>query len=108
MNASSLQAIYRFDIATKVPVRGEISYEQLAELCQICEPDLRRILRFSMVFHRIFREPMKGFVAHTAASRLLAENPIFRDGLGMWFEDCWPSMAQVSKPPFLAFAAVGD
>lgn len=103
MNASSLQAIYRFEIATKIPLQGDISYEELAKLCQVHEQDLRRILRFSMAFHRIFREPRKGFVAHTAASRQLAENPNLRDTLGMWYEDCWPSMVQVRKPRYLIF-----
>ena len=102
MNGCSLQAIYRFDIATKLPLHGDISYVDLAKLCQIHERDLRRILRFSMAFHRIFRESKKGFVAHTAASRQLAENPDLRDTLGMWYEDCWPSMVQVRKSlPFL-------
>ena len=97
MNGCSLQAIYRFDIATKVPLHGDISYVDLAKLCQIHERDLRRILRFSIAFHRIFRESKKGFVAHTAASRQLTENPDLRDTLGMWYEDCWPSMVQVRR-----------
>ena len=108
MNASSLQAIYRFDIPNKVPIHGDISYEELAKLCQIRESDLRRILRFSMAFHRLFRESRKGFVAHTAASRLLAENPLMRDDLGMWFEDCWPSMAQVRESPLHASNAAEE
>lgn len=40
MNGSSLQAIYRFDIANKVPIHGDISYEELTKLCQIRESDL--------------------------------------------------------------------
>ncbi len=103
MNACSLQAIYRFEIATKIPRDGEISYEELAKLCQIHEQDLRRILRFSMAFHRVFREPSKGLVAHTAASRQLAENTDLQDTLGMWYEDCWPSMVQVRKPHHFIF-----
>ena len=96
VNATSLQAIYKFEIASKVPIHEQISYQRLAELCHLCEPDLRRILRFAMVHYRVFREPRKGFVAHTAASRRLAEDPRMRDGLGLMFDECWQSMARVN------------
>lgn len=95
VNATSLQAIYKYDIASKVPIHGKISFLDLASKCDIYELDLRRILRFAMVHHRVFIEPEKGFVAHTAASRILAENSGVYDGLGVMFDECWQSMAQV-------------
>lgn len=59
------------------------------------EPDLRRILRFAISFHRLFQEPRKGIIAHSAASRRLAENQGSEDGVGLMMDDIWPSFARV-------------
>lgn len=96
VNATSLQAIYKFGIAARVPIHGEVSYADLAELCGLYELDLRRILRFAMVHHRVFYEPRKGFVRHTAASRRLAEDSGAQDEVGLMYDECWQSMARVS------------
>ncbi|KAM0797379.1 O-methyltransferase [Usnea florida] len=93
-NGTSLHAIYKYEIAFKVPIHGSISFAQLAELCKIPELDVRRILRFAMVWHRCFCEPTEGFVAHTAASRQLAEDPRAHDVAGLMFDECWQSMAR--------------
>ena len=94
-NGTSLQAIYRFDIAAKVPIHGEISYVELAELCGIHEPDLRRILRFAMSFYHAFTESRKGFVSHTSVSRAIVERAGVKDALGVMFDECWQSYAHV-------------
>lgn len=69
LNGTSLHAIYKYEIAFNVPVHGSVSFALLAARCNISKPDLQRILRFAMVWHRVFCEPESGFVAHTAASR---------------------------------------
>ncbi|PYI31813.1 O-methyltransferas-like protein [Aspergillus indologenus CBS 114.80] len=89
LNGVSLQAIYRFDIARHVPVHGEISFKELAEKCGLDAANLRRTLRFAMAYHHVFREPRKGFVGHTAASRRLVDDPTARAGLGYMFEEVW-------------------
>jgi hypothetical protein len=38
-------------------------------------------MRYAMAHSRLFREPRPGVVAHSLASRLLAEEPLLRDGL---------------------------
>lgn len=43
---------------------------------------------------RLFREPRKGVVAHTAASRLLAEDKGVQDWVGCNTEEFWPSASQ--------------
>ncbi|KAL9119135.1 MAG: hypothetical protein Q9187_004309 [Circinaria calcarea] len=68
----SLHAIYRFKLASSFPIDEEASFEQIAAVCGLSEPDTRRFLRHAMTKH-IFHEPRKGIVAHTALSRLLAE-----------------------------------
>lgn len=89
-----MHAIYKFDIAAKIPLEGDISFADVAKKCHLYEPDIRRILRFAMIYHRTFREPRQGFVAHTAASRQLATNSHVRDGIGLMFDDFWPSFAR--------------
>lgn len=91
----SLQTIWKYDIASKVPIHGEISFKELAEKCGLTEVNLRRILRYAMAFHHVFKEPRKGSVAHTAASRKLLEDPFTRDGCGYMFDEVWQSFAHV-------------
>ncbi|KAL8934943.1 MAG: hypothetical protein Q9216_005660 [Gyalolechia sp. 2 TL-2023] len=93
-NATSLQAIYKYDIANKVPQEGEVSYPELAQRCGIYEPDLKRILRFAMCYHRAFREPRKGFIAHNTTSLVILENPGVRDALGVMFDESYQSYAR--------------
>ena len=83
----SLHAISRWDIATKVPINGETTFAALAEQCQVHEIDMRRLLRYAMVYSRIFCEPRPGVVAHSLASRVLAEEPLLRDGLWLLAHD---------------------
>lgn len=94
-NATSLQSVYKLDIARKVPMDGEISFTELASRCDIYEPDLKRILRFAMCYYHAFREPRKGFVSHTAVSRAIVESQGVRDALGVMFDECWPAYAKV-------------
>lgn len=62
--------------------------------CGLLEHDLRRIIRFAAVHHRVFQEPKKGYVAHTRASQLLAENRKMSDLMGLTFGECWPAHAR--------------
>ena len=91
----SLEAIYKYDIASKVPLHGEISFEELSRLCGLYEPDLRRILRFAMVHHRVFREHRKNMISHSTASRRLAEDAATQDAMGFMFDGAWQSYARV-------------
>ncbi|KAG9231199.1 putative O-methyltransferase [Amylocarpus encephaloides] len=91
---TSLTAISRFKIASQVPLDGEISFVELAEKSDMAEHDLRRIIRFAIVHHRVFREPRKGVVAHSAASRRLAESQTLRSVVGMSVDEVWPAQAR--------------
>lgn len=55
---------------------------------------VRRILRHAIA-HHIFQEPRKGFVAHTAASKLLATDSLLNDCIGFLTEEMWPSATKV-------------
>ena len=62
--------------------------------CGLSESDTRRIIRYAMT-QKIFRESRKGVVAHTAASKLLAENSTLSEFVGMSLEDMWLPAPQV-------------
>jgi len=57
------------------------------------ELDVRRILRHAMT-KRIFHEPRKGIVAHTAASRLMAEDAQVADWVGANTDELWQAASQ--------------
>lgn len=86
----SLQAIYRFNIASCFAIDEEISFGEVSQRCQIDESDVRRLLRMATVNH-IFREPQNGIIAHTAISKLLAEDPLVHQWIGIVCDDMWPS-----------------
>ncbi len=88
-----IQAIYRFNIASSFPVGSETTFPEIAERCGQTEDDLRRLLHFAMT-DRIFKEPRKGVVAHTPASKALNEHPMLRACLGQLCEELWPAASR--------------
>ena len=94
MDLVSLQAIYHYKIAQSFS--GEASYAQISGTCGLDEPTLRRIMRHAMTNH-IFKEH-NNIVSHTAASKLLNENPLLQAWVGMICEESWPAAARVRQP----------
>jgi hypothetical protein len=58
------------------------------------EYDLKRILHQAMSQH-IFTEPRKGYVAHTAISKKIAEDPLVRDWIAFLCVDLWKAAPRV-------------
>lgn len=92
---SSLHAIYRFNLASLFPIGEEISFSSLAERADLAEGDLSRIVRHAIAHHRVFCEPRKGVLAHSAASRRMAESALVRAIMWLTFEEVWPASAKV-------------
>ncbi|OCK75619.1 O-methyltransferase [Lepidopterella palustris CBS 459.81] len=88
----SLHAVYHFNVAKAVPIDGEVSYTELAKATGVDENNLKRLIRHAMT-NRIFKEPREGFVAHTAASRLLVDDPQMIDWVGLCSADFFPAAA---------------
>ncbi|KAL9616602.1 MAG: hypothetical protein Q9160_008547 [Pyrenula sp. 1 TL-2023] len=91
--ATSLHAISSFKLAHLVPTGGEISYSELASSSGLSEINVRRIMRYAMT-DRIFKETRKGFVSHTAASRMIAEDSNVADYLDVTFNEVHPATYQ--------------
>jgi hypothetical protein len=90
----SVQAIERFNIATSFPVGGEASFAEIAKTCNISEDDTKRVLRQAMSQH-IFKEPRKGYVAHTSISKQIAEDPLMRDWIAFMCNEEWRGAPRV-------------
>ncbi|KAJ5035134.1 uncharacterized protein L3040_008393 [Drepanopeziza brunnea f. sp. 'multigermtubi'] len=92
-NSLSLHAIYHYKIAQSFPVDKTATFSQIAEKVGLGELNVRRFLRHAMT-NRIFEEAAPGVVAHTAASRVLAEDRMMNDWVGFCVEDMWPAASQ--------------
>jgi len=88
-----LHAIYRYKIFSTFPVDQEASFAAISAACGLNEIDLRRILRHTMTNH-IFQE-RDGKVAHTAATKVLAQNEKMRDIIGIMTEEMLPGATRV-------------
>ncbi|TQN68224.1 Chlorophenol O-methyltransferase [Colletotrichum shisoi] len=90
----SLQLVNHFRLAKLVPIDGTITLAELQSKTSLDPVNVARILRHVMT-NRIFREPSPGVIAHTAASRLLAEDHSLQDWVGYNLEDNFPASAHV-------------
>ncbi|KAI1411891.1 putative O-methyltransferase [Hypoxylon sp. FL1857] len=85
-----MKFVSQFGIAKKVPLDGGIAYEELAASIGVDSSVVRRILRFAIA-HRVFKQPDPGVVAHSAASRQVAEDPAMADWVSANVNEMWPS-----------------
>ncbi|KUJ12941.1 S-adenosyl-L-methionine-dependent methyltransferase [Mollisia scopiformis] len=91
---ASLQAIQRYGIAKTFSPTTSTTFGNIARACSLSESDTRRIVRAAMTYY-IFREPSPGIVAHTAASKYLAEIPALGQLVGFLRSEMWPSAARM-------------
>ncbi|KAM7191003.1 O-methyltransferase [Rhypophila sp. PSN 637] len=94
LDVLALQVINHFGIAKLVPVDSSITLAELQEKTSLDAINLARIIRLAMT-NGIFREPSPGVVAHTAASRVLAEDGDLEAWIGFNAEDIFPASAHV-------------
>ncbi|CAG8957889.1 hypothetical protein HYFRA_00000229 [Hymenoscyphus fraxineus] len=90
----SLQAINHYKIAKAFPIHETATYAEIAEKVGLDEVNVRRFMRHAMT-NRIFREVNSDVVAHTAASRVLAEDDAMGDWVGFTTDDIFPAASKV-------------
>lgn len=66
-NLVALQIINHYHIADKIPPDGQVTFQNLAESCNLPQDILTRIIRQAMTYD-VFFEPQPGHVAHTKTS----------------------------------------
>lgn len=81
-------------IAKLVPLEGSIALSQLQAKTSLDPINLARLLRHAMTY-RLFQEPKPGYIAHTASSKLLAEDEALQAWVGFNTEDVYPGSAHV-------------
>ena len=96
----SLHFIHHYKIAQKLGPNGQKTYKQIADECGLDEDDTRRMLRLAVTDH-LFEEPEKGTISHTAATQMLAVNPLLSAWAGLATHENWPSMIHVLLFGFL-------
>ena len=89
----SLNAIHRYGIAQHLPPDSPVTYLQLASSTGL-EPELLKRLVRHAITHRVFKEPRKGFLEHTATSRLLI-GANANSWMGVGCEEMWPAALKV-------------
>ncbi|KAJ9367330.1 hypothetical protein DTO282F9_7368 [Paecilomyces variotii] len=77
-----------------VPTDGEITFTDLAAIIGIDRAALCSILRLGIA-HRVFKEPRPGVIAHSAASRQIAEDARVASWVGANVDDMWPAAEKV-------------
>jgi hypothetical protein len=90
----SVQAIQRFGLANAFAVGETSTFDAIAQTCELPVDDVRRLLRHAMTFC-IFRESSPGVVAHTAASKVLAQIPPLGLLVGFLSGEMWPSATRI-------------
>ncbi|KAJ6259658.1 O-demethylpuromycin-O-methyltransferase [Drechslerella dactyloides] len=93
-DVSTLHVVTAFDIPNIVPLDGDISYAEIGKQCNVPELKIRRVLRLAMT-NRIFYEPRHGYVAHTAASKLLRDDLMMRNWISYNTDDLAPASLKV-------------
>lgn len=94
----ALRAIYRFKLANSFPDgKDEATFEEISQRSGLSVSYVRRIIRHAITY-RIFCEPRKGTVAHTAASLYFASNSSMREWVGMVCEEMWPAASKARFP----------
>ncbi|KAI1426292.1 putative O-methyltransferase [Xylaria sp. FL1777] len=90
----SIQAIYRYNIASHLALNEEIPFGDLAARCGMDEDDLCRLMRLAIANH-IFLEPRKGYIAHSSISLLIADMASVHSWTGLVCEEFWPLQHRV-------------
>jgi len=94
LEVMALQVINHFQIAKLWPADKTITLSELQGMTSLDPINLARMLRLCMT-NGIFCEPSPGVIAHTAASRCLAEDGDLGAWIGFNAEDIFPAAAHV-------------
>lgn len=76
-----------------MPLDHPVSFDHVSQATGVDIVNVKRIMRHAMT-NRIFCEPREGFVAHTAASRVLLDDPTMKDWVGLCTSDFFPAAAR--------------
>lgn len=90
----TIATIYHFQIANHVPIEGKAAFEEVAQKSGMSLRDFSMVVRYAMT-NFIFCEPTPGFIAHTASSKVLAENKLVKALTAMGANELLPGLFKV-------------
>ncbi|KAL7947192.1 S-adenosyl-L-methionine-dependent methyltransferase [Trichoderma barbatum] len=96
LDTLSLQLLNSYQIAKLVPLDAPIELTELQSKTPLEPVNLARALRHAMT-NNIFCEPSPGLIAHTANSRLLAQDTSLQAWIGFNSEDIFPAAGHVMQ-----------
>ncbi|RGP66070.1 6-hydroxytryprostatin b o-methyltransferase [Fusarium sporotrichioides] len=88
----ALQWLHHFDVFSRIPLDGTVSYETLATEANVPESLLKSVARMAMTSN-ILAEPTMGQVVHTANSAMFLKFPNTRDWASYMFTASIPTAA---------------
>ncbi|KAL7808236.1 chlorophenol O-methyltransferase [Trichoderma gracile] len=94
LDTLSLQLINSYKIAQLVPLDAPIKLTELQSKTPLEPVNLARAVRHAMT-NNIFCEPSPGYIAHTANSRILAQDSALQAWIGFNSEDVFPAAGHV-------------
>lgn len=94
LDVLALQTLNHFNIAKLFPINSTITLRELQAKSRLDPVNLARLIRYAMT-NNIFREVSPGVIAHTAASRCIAEDDDLQAWIGFNTEDIFPASAHV-------------
>ncbi|KAL1870013.1 hypothetical protein VTK73DRAFT_2822 [Phialemonium thermophilum] len=94
LDVMALQVLNHFGIAKLFPAGETITLSELQKKTPLDPVNLARLLRLAIT-NKLFAEPSPGVIAHTAASRALAEDEDLQAWVGFNTEDIFPASAHV-------------
>jgi 6-hydroxytryprostatin B O-methyltransferase len=89
-----LHWLVHFRIPQAVPLVGSATYEQIATACDVDEPILRRLVRYTML-DNIFYAPDADSIAHTHFSSVLVTDPALRSIVEAECEESFPASSKL-------------
>lgn len=93
----TLSFLTRYEVPTKVPTQGDVSFAALAQDCGVPIAFVKRMLRYAMT-NFVFAEKREDFVSHTAMSLLLKEHPFLQTISEIATIERFPGSAKVRMP----------
>ncbi|OIW31212.1 S-adenosyl-L-methionine-dependent methyltransferase [Coniochaeta ligniaria NRRL 30616] len=94
LDVLALQTVNAFGLAKLFPVGETITLAELTARSKLDAVNLARLVRYAAT-NNIFREVSPGVIAHTAASRCIAEDEDMQAWIGFNTEDIFPASAHV-------------
>ncbi|KAH6608324.1 hypothetical protein Trco_001670 [Trichoderma cornu-damae] len=92
----AFQVAFEFNLFDFIPQSGVLSLSELSERAGIDEDRVSRVIRL-LAIHSVFTEPEEDIFAHTATSKLLAQDVSFRSALAVQLDEMYQAASSTAE-----------